>query len=90
MLAVCLVLGVACGTAAASSVNYGDISHKNLKDLGQASTGTKLPLEVGLIANQSGIASAVKSASNSDLVELRKVSVDLEPAEQVRRVVLAT
>ena len=63
-LTVWLVLSVACGTAAASSVNYGDISHKNLKDEGQASTGTKLPLEIGLIANQSGIASAVKSASN--------------------------
>src|SRR5690242_16711950 len=61
---VCVVLSVACGTAAASTVNYGDISHKNLKDLGSASTGTKLPLEVGMIANQSGIASAVKSASN--------------------------
>ena len=61
---VCLVLSFACGTAAASKVNYGAISHKNLKDLGQASTGTKLPLEIGLIANQSGIASAVKSASN--------------------------
>jgi subtilase family serine protease len=63
-LTVCVVLGVACGTAAASSVNYGDIAHKNLKDLGPASTSTKLPLEIGLIANQSGIASAVKSASN--------------------------
>ena len=63
-LTVWVVLGVACGTAAASSVNYGDISHKNLKDQGQASTSTKLPLEIGLIANQSGIASAVKSASN--------------------------
>src|SRR5262245_8064472 len=61
---VCLVLSVACGTAAAASVDYGDISHKNLKDQGQASTGTKLPLEVGMIANQSGIAGAVKSASN--------------------------
>jgi subtilase family serine protease len=61
---VCLVLSFACGTAAAAKVNYGDISHKNLKDQGQASTGTKLPLEIGLIANQSGIASAVKSASN--------------------------
>jgi len=63
-LAVWLALSVACATAAASSVNFGDISHKNLKDLGQASTGTKLPLEIGMIANQSGIASAVKSASN--------------------------
>ena len=63
-LAVWVVLSVVCGTAAAASVNYGDISHKNLKDLGQASTGTKLPLEIGMIANQSGIASAVKSASS--------------------------
>src|SRR5690348_13714094 len=62
--AVWLALSVACATAAASSVNFGDISHKNLKDLGSASTGTKLPLEIGMIANQSGIASAVKSASN--------------------------
>ena len=63
--AVWLVLSVCCATAVASSVNYGDISHKNLKDQGQASTGTKLPLEIGMIANQSGIASAVKSASNA-------------------------
>ena len=61
---VCFVLSLAFSTAAVASVNYGDISHKNLKDLGQASTGTKLPLEIGMIANQSGIASAVKSASN--------------------------
>src|SRR6478672_9010685 len=61
---VCFVLSVPCSTAVASSVNYGDISHKNLKDLGSASTGTKLPLEIGMIADQSGIASAVKSASN--------------------------
>ena len=32
-LAVWVVLSAACGTAAAASVNYGDISHKNLKDL---------------------------------------------------------
>lgn len=32
-LAVWVVLSVACGTAAAASVNYGDISHKNLKGL---------------------------------------------------------
>ena len=60
----CVAMSVACSTAAAASVNYGDISHKNLKDQGQASTGTKLPLEIGMIANQSGISSAVKSASN--------------------------
>jgi subtilase family serine protease len=63
-IAVCVVLAVAAGTAAAAAVDYGAISHKNLKDLGQASTGTKLPLEIGMIANQSGIAGAVKAASN--------------------------
>jgi subtilase family serine protease len=63
-LLVCLIPSVFCGTAAASSVDYGAISHKNLKDKGPASTGTKLPLEIGMIANQSGISSAVKSASN--------------------------
>jgi subtilase family serine protease len=62
--AVWLALCVGCAAATASSVNFGDISHKNLKDLGQASTQTKLPLEIGMIANQSGIASAVKSASS--------------------------
>jgi subtilase family serine protease len=62
--AVWLALSVGCAVAAAASVNFGDISHKNLKDLGPAATGTKLPLEIGMIANQSGIASAVKSASN--------------------------
>src|SRR5271154_1992278 len=69
---VWVVMSVACGAAAAASVNYGDISHKNLKDLGQASTGTKLPLEIGLIANQSGVASAVKSASNPTLASYGK------------------
>jgi subtilase family serine protease len=62
--AVWLVLSIGCAAAAASSVNFGDISHKNLKDQGPASTQTKLPLEIGMIANQSGIASAVKSASS--------------------------
>ncbi len=58
------MLSVCCSAAAASSVDYGDISHKGLKDQGPASTATKLPLEVGMIANQSGISGAVKSASN--------------------------
>ena len=54
------------GAAAASSppVDFGDISHKGLKDLGPASVGLKLSLELGLIANQQGIANAVKAASN--------------------------
>jgi hypothetical protein len=54
------------GAAAASStqVDFGDISHKGLKDLGPASTGLKLSLELGMIANQQGIANAVKAGSN--------------------------
>jgi subtilase family serine protease len=54
------------GAARASStkVDYGDISHKGLKDLGAASGGLKLGLQLGLIANQQGIANAVKAASN--------------------------
>jgi subtilase family serine protease len=66
-LAVLVLDPIVCsGTAAASStsVDFGDISHKGLKDLGPASKGLKLSLELGLIANQQGIANAVKSASN--------------------------
>jgi kumamolisin len=61
-----LALGTTPGAAAASStgVDFGDISHKGLKNLGPASTGLKLSLELGMIANQQGIASAVKAASN--------------------------
>ena len=60
------VLTAGAGSAAAKStkVDFGDISHKGLKNLGPASTGLKLSLEVGMIANQHGIASAVKAASN--------------------------
>jgi subtilase family serine protease len=58
-------LNVAVAPAAAGSkVDYGAISHNGLKDLGQASTGMKLSLQLGLIADQSGIQKAVKSASN--------------------------
>src|SRR4051812_2599013 len=64
-----LVVTVALALTAASSdafasVNYGPISHKNMKDKGSASGGLKLSLQVGLIANQSGIQSAVKAASS--------------------------
>jgi hypothetical protein len=52
------------GTASAASVDYGPISHKNMKNLGAASNGLKLSLQLGLIANQNGIASAAKSASS--------------------------
>src|ERR1700684_111576 len=50
--------------ASSSSVDFGDISHKGLKSLGPASTALKLSLELGMIANQQGIANAVKAASN--------------------------
>ena len=63
-----LLVAVAVCTTAASdafaSVNYGPISHKNMKDLGAASPGLKLSVQVGLIANQQGIQNAVKSGSN--------------------------
>jgi subtilase family serine protease len=64
-LAVALSLLWAAAPAAASTkVDYGPISHKGLKKLGAASTSKKLTLQLGLIANQSGLQSAVKSASN--------------------------
>src|SRR4051794_2825831 len=53
------------GTAAmAASVDYGPISHEGDKTVGAASTSLKLSLQLGLIANQSGLPSAVKAASN--------------------------
>ena len=54
----------ASASASSTSVDYGPISHKNLKSLGSASTSTKLTLQLGFIANQSGIASAAKAASS--------------------------
>jgi kumamolisin len=62
-----LALGLLAATApaaAASSVDYGPISHKGLKKLGSASTHKTLSLQLGFIANQSGLQKAVKSASN--------------------------
>jgi subtilase family serine protease len=64
-----LLVGVlwAAAPAAAStstSVDYGPISHSGLKKIGAASTSSKLTLQLGFIANQSGLQSAVKSASN--------------------------
>ena len=50
--------------ASSSGVNYGPISHKGLKKAGAASTSSKLALQIGLVANISGIHSAAKSASN--------------------------
>ena len=67
-VAVGLILLVALeisGAAAGSSgVDYGAISHQGLESLGPASPGLRLTLELGLIADQQGIADALKSASN--------------------------
>jgi subtilase family serine protease len=65
-IAALVAVSGAPGAARASStkVDYGDISHKGLTDLGAASGGLKLGLQLGLIANQQGIANAVKAASN--------------------------
>ncbi len=62
LLAACAPPGVA--EASSTKVDFGDISHKGLKNLGPASTGLKLSLQLGMLANQQGIANAVKAASN--------------------------
>ena len=64
LLALLALLWIAAPAAAAAKVDYGPISHKGLKKLGSASTKTKLTLQLGLIANQSGLQNAVKAASN--------------------------
>ena len=63
-VAFALIASAGAAVASSPSVDFGDISHKGLKDLGPASTGLKLSLELGLIADQQGIANAVKAASN--------------------------
>jgi subtilase family serine protease len=57
------VLAVAC-PAAGAAVDYGPISHKGMKTVGRASTSLKLGLQLGFVANQSGLQGAVKAASN--------------------------
>jgi len=49
---------------AAAKVNYGPISHKGLHKVGATSTSLKLGLQIGLVANNSGVQKAAKSASN--------------------------
>ena len=60
---VCVALAAAPSQAAAK-VNYGPISHKGLQKVGATSTGLKLGLQIGLVANNSGVQKAAKSASN--------------------------
>ena len=64
LLVLAAVLWLAAPAAASTKVDYGPISHKGLEKLGPASTSKKLPLQIGLIADQSGLQSAVKAASN--------------------------
>src|SRR3954451_24048505 len=66
VIAFALVALVAGGPVAlaSSSVDYGPISHKGFKTVGAASTSSKLPLQIGFVANQSGIQSGIKSGSN--------------------------
>jgi hypothetical protein len=65
VLAAAAALGVALAAAPAhASVDYGPISHKRLKKVGGASTSLKLGLQLGLIANNSGIQKKAKAASN--------------------------
>ena len=63
-LSVAVALWLTTGSATAASVDYGPISHKGLKSAGAASTSLKLSLQLGLIADQQGIANAAKAASS--------------------------
>src|SRR4051794_24055397 len=64
--AAATVVAVLAGAPAAlaSSVDYGNISHKGYTTVGPASTSLKVPLQIGFVANQSGLQGAVKSASD--------------------------
>jgi hypothetical protein len=62
-VAICLAAAAAPSQAAAK-VDYGPISHKGLHKVGATSTGLKLALQIGLVANNSGIQKAAKSASS--------------------------
>ena len=64
LVALALAAAFPASAGASSSINYGPISHKNMKDLGAASPGLQLSTQSGLIANNSGIQTAVKNASN--------------------------
>jgi kumamolisin len=61
---VVFLVGGGPAALASTSVDYGPISHKGFKTVGSASTSSKLPLQIGFVANQSGIQSAIKAASN--------------------------
>jgi subtilase family serine protease len=54
----------AAAPAGATSIDYGPISHSGMKKVGAASTSLKLPLQLGFVANQSGIQKSLKASSN--------------------------
>jgi kumamolisin len=56
--------GAPAAGAASQKVDYGPISHKGLKKVGAASTSSKLQLQLGFVADQSGLQKAVKAASD--------------------------
>ena len=84
-VAFALIASAGAAVASSTSVDFGDISHKGLKDLGPASTGLKLSLELGLIANQQGHRERREGGEQSLLVELRPVPLAVDAAEEVRR-----
>jgi kumamolisin len=55
---------LAAPSQATAKVNYGPISHKGLHKVAATSTSLKLGLQIGLVANNSGVQKAAKSASN--------------------------
>jgi kumamolisin len=54
---------LAAAPAGAASIDYGPLSHSGMKKVGAASTSLKLSLQIGFIANQSGIQKSLKASS---------------------------
>jgi subtilase family serine protease len=63
-IALAALAAPAAASAQSTSVDYGPISHQGLRSAGPASSGLKLSLQLGLIADQQGIANAAKAASS--------------------------
>jgi kumamolisin len=59
-----LAVALPATAARAASVDYGPISHKGFETVGAASTSLELGLQLGFVANQSGIQGAIKSGSS--------------------------
>src|SRR4051794_13063782 len=58
------VLLAGAASPARAGGDWGPIAHGGLKKRGRASTGLKLPLEIGLTADVSGMQKKVKKASS--------------------------